>query len=82
MLQFRESVGGLDDFALYFVVSLVLVAVFLAVYVRITPYREFALIREGNVAAAASLLSGCKKADTVEASEVTVQAEKAALAGA
>jgi RND family efflux transporter MFP subunit len=31
------------------------------------------------VAAAACLLSGCKKADTVEASEVTVQAEKVAV---
>ncbi len=31
------------------------------------------------LAAAACLLSGCKKTDTVEASEVTVQAEKAAL---
>lgn len=31
------------------------------------------------VAAAACLLSGCKKTDTVEASEVTVQAEKAVV---
>ena len=31
------------------------------------------------LAAAVCLLSGCKKADTVEASEVTVQAEKAAV---
>ncbi len=31
------------------------------------------------LAAAACLLSGCKKADTVEASEVTVQAEKAVV---
>jgi RND family efflux transporter MFP subunit len=31
------------------------------------------------LAATACLLSGCKKADTVEASEVTVQAEKAAV---
>ena len=35
--------------------SLALTALFLAIYVRITPYREFALIRAGNVAAAASL---------------------------
>ena len=55
MLLFRESAGGLDDFALYFILSLALVAVFLAIYVRVTPYREFALIREGNVAAAVSL---------------------------
>jgi len=30
-------------------------ALFLAVYLRVTPYRELALIREGNVAAAVSL---------------------------
>ena len=29
---------------------------FIALYVRITPYREFALIREGNVSAAVSLI--------------------------
>jgi putative membrane protein len=49
------SLGGLDEFLVYFALSLVFVAIFLALYVRITPYREFALIREGNAAAAASL---------------------------
>lgn len=55
MDQLMESLGGLDDFLVYFFVSLVLVALFLAIYVRVTPYRELALIREGNTAAAASL---------------------------
>ena len=49
------SFGGFDDFLLYFGVSLALLAVFAAIYVRVTPYREIALIREGNMAAAYSL---------------------------
>jgi putative membrane protein len=51
----KFSLAGLDDFLVYFALSAIYVAVFLAIYVRITPYREFALIREGNAAAAASL---------------------------
>ena len=50
-----HSIRGLPAFALYFVCSLALVALFIVIYVRITPYREFALIRQGNTAAAASL---------------------------
>jgi len=49
------SFGGFDDFLLYFGVSLALLAMFAAIYVRVTPYREIALIREGNMAAAYSL---------------------------
>lgn len=52
----KFSLSGLDDFLVYFALSTIYVALFLAIYVRITPYREFALIREGNGAAAASLL--------------------------
>jgi len=55
MNDFIASVGGVDDFLVYFASALVLVAVFLSVYVWFTPYREFALIRQGNVAAALSL---------------------------
>lgn len=49
------SIRGVDDFLLYFIASLALVAVFLFIYVHITPYREIRLIREGNQAAAYSL---------------------------
>jgi putative membrane protein len=52
--QVLESFAGFDDFLLYLGMSLVLLAVFSAIYIRITPYREFALIREGNMAAAFS----------------------------
>jgi putative membrane protein len=40
---------------LYFLVSIVLVVVFIAIYTAITPYREITLIRHGNTAAAISL---------------------------
>ena len=49
------SIKGVVPFAIYFVCAIALLAGFLAIYVRITPYREFALIRRGNVAAALSL---------------------------
>jgi len=53
--QILESFGGFDDFLLYLAMSGVMLAVFVAIYVRITPYREIALIRENNMAAAFSL---------------------------
>ena len=53
--QIFDSFTTFDDFLLYLAVALVLLVVFIAVYVRITPYREIALIREGNMAAAYSL---------------------------
>jgi putative membrane protein len=51
----KFSLSGFDDFLLYFGLSIVFVLLYLAIYVRVTPYREFALIRAGNPAAAASL---------------------------
>ena len=50
-----DSFAGFDDFLVYFAVSLTLLAVFVAIYIRVTPYREIALIREGNMAASFSL---------------------------
>jgi putative membrane protein len=40
---------------LYFLVSIILVVVFISIYTTITPYREITLIRHGNTAAAISL---------------------------
>ncbi len=48
-------VASLPSFLAYFAVAMAVLAVFVAIYVGVTPYREFALIREGNAAAAASL---------------------------
>jgi putative membrane protein len=45
----------LPNFLIYFVASLALTAIFLLIYTRVTPYREWALIRAGNNAAAISL---------------------------
>ncbi|HEX2829485.1 MAG TPA: DUF350 domain-containing protein [Burkholderiales bacterium] len=50
-----HSARGIDDFVVYLGASLALLAIFISIYVWITPYREIALIRDGNVAAAASL---------------------------
>lgn len=46
---------GLPLFAAYFGLGLLLLGAFVFIYVRLTPYREIALIRAGNGAAAASL---------------------------
>ena len=53
--EIMASFGGFDDFLLYLGISSVLLAMFIAIYVRITPYREIALIRDGNMAASFSL---------------------------
>ncbi len=50
-----ESFAGFDDFLVYLALSLVFLAIFVAIYVRITPYRELTLIRAGNLAASFSL---------------------------
>ena len=51
----HTSIRGFPAFLLYFGASLALLALFIAIYIRITPYREITLIRQGNAAAAASL---------------------------
>lgn len=54
-MTLTESLAGLPAFLSYFFLSLALLVVFLAVYLAVTPYRELALIRQGNIAAAISL---------------------------
>jgi putative membrane protein len=55
MRELFDSFATFDDFLAYLAVSLALLAAFVAIYIRVTPYREIALIREGNMAAAYSL---------------------------
>ena len=55
MRQVFDSFAGFDDFLVYMALALVLLAMFIAIYVRVTPYRELQLIREGNMAASFSL---------------------------
>ena len=48
--------SGLPAFLFYFVLSLAIVSAFAGLYVLITPHREFALIRNGNMAAVPAFL--------------------------
>ena len=50
-----QSIAGFPLFVLYFATAVALLALFAAIYVRVTVYRELSLIREGNIAAALSL---------------------------
>jgi putative membrane protein len=52
------SLSNFPNFIAYFVVAAVLTALFLTIYTRITPHRELALIREGNVAATVAMNGG------------------------
>jgi putative membrane protein len=47
---------GFPNFVRYVVVAFALAGLFLWIYVLITPWREFALIRAGNAAAAIALV--------------------------
>jgi putative membrane protein len=55
MREVFDSFAGFDDFVVYLAVSLAFLAAFAAIYIRVTPYREISLIREGNLAASFSL---------------------------
>ena len=55
MNSLRASVVYFDDFLVYFFVALLILVVFAWVYAKVTPYRELALIRAGNTAAAITL---------------------------
>src|SRR3954468_18946335 len=50
--MFAYFIETLPHFLAYFAAAVGLAVAFLAVYVLITPHREFALIRAGNTAAA------------------------------
>ena len=53
--MFDTDINSLPAFASFFVTSIILMLAFLAIYLKITPYNELALIRAGNEAAAVSL---------------------------
>ncbi|MCC2979520.1 MULTISPECIES: DUF350 domain-containing protein [unclassified Sphingomonas] len=54
--MFAYFIGTLPHFLAYFTAAIGLALAFLAVYVAITPHREFALIRDGNAAASIQLV--------------------------
>jgi putative membrane protein len=49
------SIAGLPDFLIYLATSVGLLALFVALYILVTPQREITMIRAGNRAAAISL---------------------------
>lgn len=53
--MFDYFTAALPHFLAYFAAAIGLAVAFLALYVLITPHREFALIRDGNSAAAVQL---------------------------
>ena len=53
--MFDPVINSLPVFAGYFATALALLAVFVVLYIFVTPYSEVALIRDGNTAAALSL---------------------------
>ena len=55
MPNLLQSIAGLPNFLIYFALALALLALFVTIYLQVTPYRELELIRGGNVAAAISL---------------------------
>ena len=55
MREIFDSFAGFDDFLVYLAVTLGLLAMFVTIYVRVTPQREIQLIRQGNMAASFSL---------------------------
>jgi putative membrane protein len=53
-----SALSTFPNFLVYFVLGGALTAIFLLLYVELTPQRDIALIREGNSAAAIVLVSG------------------------
>lgn len=69
----QQSALGIPAFLLYLVTSFALLALFVFLYLWITPHRELALVREGNAAAAASL-SGAILGFVIPLAHAVVQA--------
>ena len=58
----------------YFAIAIVATVIFVAIYVMITPHREFTLIRQGNSAAAISL-GGALIGYTIPLAKAVAQSE-------
>ncbi|MFZ5761101.1 MAG: DUF350 domain-containing protein [Thermodesulfobacteriota bacterium] len=54
-MDLATNLPGLANFAIYFGIAVLLLVIFAFLYAQVTPYSEFALIAEGNQAAAYSL---------------------------
>ena len=51
----KFSLAGFDEFLLYAGLAIAFIYAYMATYLKITPYDELKLIKDGNVAAAISL---------------------------
>lgn len=51
----KFSLAGFDEFLVYAGLAIAYVYVFLIAYIKLTPYNELKLIKDGNVAAAISM---------------------------
>jgi putative membrane protein len=68
----QQLTAGFPAFISHLAVALLVLAVFLFIYLWITPYAEIELIRSGNVAAAISL-SGAMIGFTIPLAKATAQ---------
>jgi putative membrane protein len=55
MYILEQSITGFPAFIVHLLAAFIMLALFLTIYIRITPYQEIRLIREGNIAVAISL---------------------------
>jgi putative membrane protein len=51
----KFSLAGFDEFLIYAGLAIAFVYVYLLLYMKLTPYNELKLIKDGNIAAAISL---------------------------
>ncbi len=58
MQPLLDSIGSVGAFLLYFAASLAFLVIFKVIYVRFTPYDEWALVKDGKNTAAAVALAG------------------------
>jgi putative membrane protein len=68
----EQSILGILPFLIHLGAALLLLAAFMFVYAKITPYPELELIRSGNVAAACSL-SGATMGFAIPLAQATAQ---------
>jgi putative membrane protein len=71
-MNILELTSGFPAFIIHLAAALAVVALFLFIYLAITPYKEIQLIREGNVAAAISL-SGATLGFTIPLAKAIAQ---------
>lgn len=67
-----DSITGIGPHLLAFALSVLILGLFVAVFIRLTPYHEIALIKQGNTAAAISL-GGCVLGFTIPLAKAVAQ---------